>query len=64
MDQTKVIIDSDIQIGSTWSATNRLRYKKKNVILDSSTVKNWSVLQQEWVSDTGARKWIDVPTEE
>lgn len=46
---------------STWSATNQLRWKQKEVNMSDGTAMNISELQQMWRSDKGEDKWEAVP---
>lgn len=48
-------------IGSTWHATNQLRWKHKEVVMIDGTSMNISELQQMWKSSSGEQKWEAVP---
>jgi hypothetical protein len=45
----------------TWTVTNNLRWKEKEIFINGNSKKKIYELQQMWVSNTLAQKWEAVP---
>jgi hypothetical protein len=45
----------------TWTVTNNLRWKEKEVFINEGSKKKIYELQQMWISNTLAQKWEAVP---
>lgn len=55
------VITTGFSSFSTWTITNKLRWKQVECNMGNGTAMNINELQQMWQSDTGEEKWEAVP---